>query len=88
MRDARDAAIRMPSSESGVRHDKHWKYVSSHTVCYWARSFVADLQRFTRGHGALQCFDLGFALDTFRMVALTSNFRKLQSDALGKAYSK
>lgn len=46
---------------------------------------MADLQRFTRNHSKLQCFDLGFALDTFRMVALTSNFRKLQSDTVVKA---
>jgi hypothetical protein len=46
---------------------------------------VADLQRFTKNHSKLQCFDLGFALDTFRMVALTSNFRKLQADVVVKA---
>ena len=49
------------------------------------QSYVADLQRFTKNHSKLQCFDLGFALDTFRMVALTSNFRKLQSDTVVKA---
>lgn len=49
------------------------------------QSFVADLQRFTKNHSKLQCFDLGFALDTFRMVALTSNFRKLQADVVVKA---
>ncbi len=32
------------------------------------QSNVADLQRFTKNHAKLQCFDLGFALDTFRMV--------------------
>ena len=49
------------------------------------QSYITDLQRFTKNHAKLQCFDLGFALDTFRMVALTSNFRKLQSDAVVKA---
>lgn len=33
------------------------------------QSNVADLQRFTKNHAKLQCFDLGFALDTFRMVS-------------------
>lgn len=52
------------------------------------QSYVADLKKFTKDHGKLQCFDLGFALDTFRMVALTSNFRKLQTDSVVKAYTR
>ncbi|KAL4451713.1 hypothetical protein ABPG75_007375 [Micractinium tetrahymenae] len=85
VRDAIYAAIRLPLVDRHIRHEKHWKYVSNHTVQFWAKSYVADLQRFTRNHSKLQCFDLGFALDTFRMVALTSNFRKLQSDTVVKA---
>lgn len=87
VRDAIYAAIRLPLADRLIRHEKHWKYVSSHTVKFWAKSYVTDLQRFTKDHSKLQCFDLGFALDTFRMVALTSNFRKLQSDAVVKAYN-
>jgi trehalose 6-phosphate synthase/phosphatase len=86
VRDAIYAAIRLPHAERLIRHEKHWKYVSSHTVKFWAKSYVADLQRFTKDHSKLQCFDLGFALDTFRMVALTSDFRKLQADVVMKAY--
>ncbi|KAI7839449.1 hypothetical protein COHA_006850 [Chlorella ohadii] len=85
VRDAIYAAIRLPLVDRHIRHEKHWKYVSNHTVQFWAKSNVADLQRFTKNHAKLQCFDLGFALDTFRMVALTSNFRKLQSDVVVKA---
>jgi trehalose 6-phosphate synthase/phosphatase len=87
VRDAIYAAIRLPHAERLIRHDKHWKYVSSHTVKFWAKSYVADLQRFTKDHSKLQCFDLGFALDTFRMVALTSDFRKLQAEVVMKAYA-
>ncbi|KAG7667504.1 hypothetical protein KSW81_001205 [Nannochloris sp. 'desiccata'] len=87
VRDAIYAAIRLPHAERLIRHEKHWKYVSSHTVKFWAKSYVADLQRFTKDHSKLQCFDLGFALDTFRMVALTSDFRKLQSEVVMKAYA-
>jgi len=88
VRDALYAAIRLPLPDRLIRHEKHWKYVSSHTVQFWAKSYVTDLQRLTRGHAKLQCFDLGFALDTFRMVALTSNFRKLQVEEVVKAYAR
>lgn len=87
VRDAIYGAIRLPLQDRLIRHEKHWKYVSSHTVKFWAKSYVADLQRFTASHSKLQCFDLGFALDTFRMVALTSDFRKLQSEAVVRAYN-
>ena len=87
VRDAIYAAIRSTQADRLIRHEKHWKYVSSHTVKFWAKSYVADLQRFTKDHSKLQCFDLGFALDTFRMVALTSDFRELQADEVIKAYA-
>lgn len=87
VRDAIYAAIRLPLPDRLIRHEKHWKYVSSHTVQFWAKSYVADLQRFTRDHAKLQCFDLGLGLDNFRMVALTSNFRKLQGEVVVKAYA-
>lgn len=86
VRDAIYAAIRLNPSERLLRHEKHWKYVSSHTVKFWAKSYVADLQRFTQNHREMKCFDLGFALDTFRMVALTSNFRKLPVEKVTKVY--
>ncbi len=37
VRDAIYGAIRMPIAERHIRHDKHWKYVSSHTVQFWAK---------------------------------------------------
>jgi trehalose 6-phosphate synthase/phosphatase len=88
VRDAIYAAIRLPHAERLIRHEKHWKYVSSHTVQFWAKSYVADLQRFTQNHGKLQCFDLGLGLDNFRMVALTSDFRKLQAEAVVNSYAE
>jgi trehalose 6-phosphate synthase/phosphatase len=86
VRDAIYAAITSAPADRAIRHEKHWRYVSTHTCQYWARSFVADLARFTRGHAKLQCFDLGFALDTFRMVALTKDFRKLAAGAVARAF--
>ena len=31
-------AIKMPASERHLRHDKHWRYVSQHTVRFWAQA--------------------------------------------------
>lgn len=88
VRDAIYTAIRLPLSERLIRHEKHWRYVGSHTVKFWAKSFVTDLQKFTANHSKLQCFDLGLGLNNFRMVALTSDFRKLQTEVVLKAYTK
>lgn len=30
-------AIKLPPAERQLRHDKHWRYVSQHTVMYWAQ---------------------------------------------------
>ena len=30
-------AIKMPAAERHLRHDKHWRYVSQHTVRFWAQ---------------------------------------------------
>ncbi len=43
------AAIKMPQEHQQLRHEKHWRYVSQHTVNYWAQSYVTDLQV---GHGS------------------------------------
>lgn len=36
-----------------LRHDKHWRYVSQHTVAFWAQSYVTDLVRRRRRFIAL-----------------------------------
>lgn len=72
------AALRMPMQERELRHNKHWKYVSTHTASFWAKSYLAELQRVTRNHGTMRSYGLGLGLDTFRMVALDSNFKKLE----------
>ena len=38
------SAIRTPLEHRRLRHEKHWKYVSNHTVAYWAQSYIGDLQ--------------------------------------------
>ena len=31
-------AIKMPPADRHLRHDKHWRYVSQHTVRFWAQA--------------------------------------------------
>lgn len=50
------------------------------------QSFLTDLQRATKEHSNMRCYDLGLGLDTFRMVALTSKFRRLDAIAVNAAY--
>lgn len=47
------AAVRMPLEHRRLRHEKHWKYVSQHTVAYWAASYISDLMvgGVASGHG-------------------------------------
>ena len=82
------SAITLPRAEAAMRHDKHWRYVSSHTARFWAQSFAADLRRLTAGHASLRCYGLGLGLDSFRCVALTSAFRRLEPSALAAAYAR
>ncbi len=137
-------AIQMPAGDRHLRHEKHWRYISQHTVGYWsqvrcpplqakgsrppgrwpppqtaletdtvssdqfrpalssnvaaaadgpcavcaAQSFTSDLQKFTRDHGKMKCYGLGLGLNTFKMVALTEHFRKLELPHLLNAYSR
>jgi trehalose 6-phosphate synthase/phosphatase len=36
----------------------------------------------------MKCYGLGLGLDTFRLVALDANFRKLEDAAVLSAYSR
>ncbi|KXZ45849.1 hypothetical protein GPECTOR_50g643 [Gonium pectorale] len=81
------AAIKLPPEHRQLRHEKHWRYVSQHTVAYWATSYVTDLQRVTKNHVAMKCYGLGLGLDTFRMVALDANFRRLEERVVASTYA-
>ena len=85
--DALNIAIKMPNLEKQLRHEKHYRYVSSHDVAYWARSFVQDLERACKDHYSKRCWSIGFGL-SFRIVALSPNFRKLSLDHIVKAYKR
>ena len=85
--DALNIAITMPGLEKQLRHEKHYRYVSSHDVAYWARSFMQDLERACKDHYSKRCWSIGFGL-SFRIVALSPNFRKLSLDHIVKAYKR
>lgn len=81
------SAIKMPLHDRHLRHAKHWRYVSTHTAAFWAKSFVSDMQRLTRRHTTMKCYGLGLGLDTFRIVSLGENFRRLDPISVMNAYS-
>ena len=56
--------------------------------CAWAQSLMADLEKVCKDHREMRCYKLGLGLDTFRMVALTKHFRKLESHVLQAAYAR
>ncbi|KAJ7943617.1 Trehalose-6-phosphate synthase [Quillaja saponaria] len=60
--DALNLAITMCDSEKQLRHEKHYRYVSSHDVAYWARSFMQDLERACQDHYSKRCWGIGLGL--------------------------
>lgn len=80
--------LQLPLEHRRLRHEQHWRYVSHHTVAYWAQSYVQDLQRITRNHVSMKCYGLGLGLDTFRMVALDANFRRLDESVVQATYAR
>ncbi|CAI9096791.1 OLC1v1033007C2 [Oldenlandia corymbosa var. corymbosa] len=85
--DAMDSALVMAEPEKQMRHEKHYKYVSTHHVGYWARSFLQDLDRTCKDHVRCRCWGIGFGL-SFRVVALDPNFRKLAVEHIVSAYKR
>ncbi|XP_004498234.1 alpha,alpha-trehalose-phosphate synthase [UDP-forming] 6-like isoform X1 [Cicer arietinum] len=85
--DAMDSALGMADSEKQLRHEKHYRYVSTHDVGYWARSFLQDLERACSDHVRRRWWGIGFGL-SFKVVALDPNFRKLSMDHIVSAYKR
>ncbi|KAE9608498.1 hypothetical protein Lal_00020757 [Lupinus albus] len=85
--DALNLAITMDDGEKQLRHEKHYRYVSSHDVGYWARSFEQDLAFSCKDHYDKRCWGLGFGLN-FRVLALSPSFRKLSIDHIVSAYKR
>ncbi|GAA0183279.1 hypothetical protein LIER_30718 [Lithospermum erythrorhizon] len=80
-------AVNMPDAEKELRHEKHLKYVTSHDISYWAKSFYQDLERACSDHHYKRFWGTGFALN-FRVVALDPTFKKLFVERLAVAYSQ
>ncbi|CAO2823028.1 unnamed protein product [Amaranthus hypochondriacus] len=78
-------AFGMNDNEKQLRHEQHYKYISSHDIAYWARSFDQDLVRACGDPYSKRCWGVGFGL-TFRLVALPPDFRKLSVDHIKAAY--
>jgi trehalose 6-phosphate synthase/phosphatase len=85
--EAMNLAITLPDSEQHMRHEKHFRFVSTHDVAYWARSFIGDLQRTCKGHARQRCYGIGFGLG-FRVIALDPDFRRLRTDLIASVYKK
>ncbi|CAI9095316.1 OLC1v1031240C1 [Oldenlandia corymbosa var. corymbosa] len=85
--EAMDSALIVSEAEKQMRHEKHYKYVSTHDVAYWARSFLQDLERACRDHVRRRCWGIGFGLG-FRVIALDPSFRKLSVEHIVSAYKR
>ncbi|XP_031122650.1 probable alpha,alpha-trehalose-phosphate synthase [UDP-forming] 9 [Ipomoea triloba] len=85
--EALNVAITMSDSEKQLRHEKHYRYVSSHDVAYWARSFMQDLERACKDHYSKRCWGIGLGLG-FRVISLSPSFRKLSNDHIVSSYKR
>ncbi|PIN24950.1 Trehalose-6-phosphate synthase component TPS1 [Handroanthus impetiginosus] len=85
--EAMNTALTLPDSEKQMRHEKHYRYVSSHDVAYWARSFMQDLERACKNHYDKRCWGIGLGLG-FRVLSLSPSFRKLSVDHIASAYKR
>ncbi|KNA05711.1 hypothetical protein SOVF_187820 [Spinacia oleracea] len=85
--EAMNEAISMHDAEKQLRHEKHYRYVCTHDVAFWSRSFFQDLERTCRDHFRRRCWGIGLGFG-FRVVALDPNFRKLTIDAIVSAFSR
>ncbi|XP_041990316.1 probable alpha,alpha-trehalose-phosphate synthase [UDP-forming] 7 [Salvia splendens] len=85
--DAMNLSISMSELEKELRHEKHYRYVSTHDVAFWARSFLQDMERTCDDHLPKRCWGMGLGFG-FRVVALDPNFRKLSIDGIVAAYCR
>ncbi|KAF5756408.1 putative alpha,alpha-trehalose-phosphate synthase (UDP-forming), Trehalose-phosphatase [Helianthus annuus] len=85
--EAMNEAISMSEAEKQLRHEKHYRYVSTHNVGYWSKSFLQDMERTCADHFRKRCWGIGLGFG-FRVVSLDPNFRKLSIDDIVSAYIK
>ncbi|CAN6327599.1 unnamed protein product [Urochloa humidicola] len=85
--EALNEAISMSEQEKQLRHGKHYRYVSTHDVAYWSRSFIQDLERACKDHFRKPCWGIGLGFG-FRVVALDPHFTKLNLDTIIMSYER
>ncbi|XP_031277833.1 probable alpha,alpha-trehalose-phosphate synthase [UDP-forming] 9 [Pistacia vera] len=85
--DALHLAISMPEAEKQLRHEKHYQYIKSHDVAYWAQSFMQDLEQACKDHYSKRCWGMGFGLDC-RILFLSPYFRKLSREHICSVYKR
>ncbi|KAJ0105658.1 hypothetical protein Patl1_18002 [Pistacia atlantica] len=85
--DALHLAISMPEAEKQLRHEKHYQYIKSHDVAYWAQSFMQDLEQACKDHYSKRCWGMGFGLDC-RILFLSPYFRKLSREHIRSVYKR
>ncbi|KAL0723839.1 hypothetical protein Bca4012_038438 [Brassica carinata] len=85
--EALNEAISMSDAEKQLRHEKHFRYVSTHDVAFWSRSFLQDLERICVDHFKKRCWGMGISFG-FRVVALDPNFRKLSIPSIVSDYKR
>ncbi|KAJ0244944.1 hypothetical protein HA466_0184570 [Hirschfeldia incana] len=85
--EALNQALSMSDGEKQLRHEKHFRYVSTHDVAFWSRSFLQDLERICVDHFKKRCWGMGISFG-FRVVALDPNFRKLSIPLIVSDYKR
>ncbi|CAN6182141.1 unnamed protein product [Urochloa humidicola] len=81
------SATDLTQYEKIQRHEKHYRYVKSHDVAYWARSFNQDLERTCKEQYSRRCWTTGFGLN-FRVISLSPGFRRLSLEHFASSYKK
>lgn len=85
--EAMHEAISLPDDEKHLRHEKHYRFINSHDVAYWSKSFLQDMERTCAEHFRRRCWGIGLGFG-FRVIALDPNFRKLSTDTIVAAYTR
>ncbi|CBI32507.3 unnamed protein product, partial [Vitis vinifera] len=73
--EAMNEAISMSQSEQLLRHEKHFRYVSTHDVAYWSRSFLQDMERTCSELFRRRCWGIG-------LKAIVSAYCRAKSRAI------
>ncbi|KAI3680818.1 hypothetical protein L6452_35594 [Arctium lappa] len=85
--EAMNTAISSSDDRKQLGHIKHYRYITTHDIANWSRSFVRDLQTSCIAHNHNNWRSLGLAL-TFGVAIFNSNFQKLTAEVVENAYRR